>query len=241
MGKTLFVLTRDFGEYENWWGFDNQRRITSLDIDQDRKAIFIRQDARPFSAYSNTINNQLKGGLPDEIGIIIHKHGNDEAAAIIRNGLPNEVKERVKFCTWYGTGLEGFWDRTDDNKELPYNAFKIAVHSNLYQTAAFERVWGFFLFRNDAVLEAKIQIFQNILNDKAPDQKVVKLLRENVAGFDRLFEGFVQELTPGASEDGGEVLDFYKHFEKFTQQSADIFSTEYQTAYEKLRDALDVE
>ncbi|MEA2173826.1 MAG: hypothetical protein QOD00_1418 [Blastocatellia bacterium] len=242
MRKTLFVLTRDYGEYdENWWGFDNQQRITSLDFDQDRKAVFIRQDDRPFHAYSNTIAKELQGDLPDEIGIIIHKHGNDEVAAGIRNGLPDKVKERVKFCTWYGTGLEGFWDRTDENKELPYNAFKLAVHNNLYQGAAFERVWGFFIFRNDAVLEAKIKIIQNILNDEAPDRETLKVLRENVAGFDRLFGDFVQALMPGAVENGGEASDFYKRFEEFTQLSGDIFSTEYQTAYEKLRDALGVE
>lgn len=241
MGKTLIILTRDYGEYNDWWGFDSETRITLLDFDRDHRMIFIRQDGRGFDKYQRTIANELGKSLPEELGILVHKHAGEEVAAEIRKSLTDEIKERVKFCTWYGTGLAGFWDETEVDKELPYNVFKIAVRENLDQAAAFDGVWDFFLVLNEAVLEAKLALIQGILNEKAPARETMNLLREKVAGFDKYFADFVRALARGNGERLDDASDFYNRFEQLAQLSGDIFSTEYQTAFKKFRDALGVE
>jgi RNAse (barnase) inhibitor barstar len=204
-------------------------------------------DGRAYSEYRNTIANVLMNSLPEELGIIVHKYGGDDVAAVIMDSLTDDIKERVKFCTWYGTGLAGFWDEAELEKDLPYNVFRNAVRDNLAQTDAFDRVWGFFLVLNEAVLEAKLALIQSILNEAPPAPETVNLLREKVAGFDRHFGDFVRVLTPNEgreSEDGERhegASNFYKRFEELVQLSGDVFSREYQTAFETFRDALGVE
>ncbi len=238
MNKTLIIITNSDDECgEGFWDFDKNTKHKYLEIDPSRRAIINKRDDDEYTESRTDISELLKESPADEVGIIIHSAQGYADAAGLRDKLPDEVQVRLKFCAWHSSKLAGFWDEPPhENKTLPYNAFREAVLSGVEKAEAFERVWNFFVY--DPVTEARLGLIDCILNEKAPDPKsgMVKLLREKVAGFDKHFEDFVRALTPSTV-----ASDFYGRFDEFTAQSPDVFSTEYQTAYEKLRDALGVE
>jgi hypothetical protein len=221
MSKTLIIITRDNGEYDTFWKFDNLDDpvpITRKEI-EDCKVIFIKKETDfSFESYSKDISNEFNVNPSDEIGILIHAANGEDDAQKLRNSLPDEIKSKLKFCTWYSTTLDGFWDENDINKSLPYNALKNALETGNGKLAAFNKVWNFFL--GDPVLEAKLELLQDVLNDKAPEDNVLVLLRKNLPDFDNRFKQF---------EDSEKL------------HNGDIFSMEYQTAFESFRDSLGIE
>lgn len=217
MSKTLIIITRYINEYDDsFWAFGDEP-ITHKEIAEDYKAIVIKRARQDdlFADYCNDIVSELTENPPDEIGIIIHLlNGNDEANCI-REGLPEQIRARLRFCKWYSSTLDGFWDGTSDENDLPYNAFRVALHSDSGQLAAFNRLWNYFLC--DPVLEAKLELLHNILDDEDPNEAILALLRKKIASFDEFFRDFKDA------------------------SGNDIFSVEYQYAFETFRNSLDLE
>lgn len=243
MNKTLIIITDSDDESgESFWNIDKDTKREYLEIDPTRRAIIIKRDDDEYTESRPDIVALLNENPTDEVGILIHfAQGNTQASGL-RDSLPDEVQVRLKFCDWHSTKLIGFWDDPPhENKTLPYNAFREAVLSGVEKAEAFERVWNFFVY--DPVTEAKLGLLDCILNERAPDPKsgMVMLLKDGVAGFDEHFGIFVRALKPSTVEGQEGASNFYERFEEFKRLSPDIFSTEYQTAYEKLRDALGVE
>lgn len=216
MTKTLIIITRPSDEYDKFWGFNNNPVITPKEIDGNSKVIIIKRNQdRKFDAYCNIIADQLGVNLTDEIGIIIHSVNGDNDANRVRDGLTDEIRAKLKFCTWYSSTKTTFWNENDLSANRPYNMLRKAIKSGNGQSAALNKVWDFFL--GDPLLEAKLTLLQNILNGEKPSDDILFLLGKELTGFENDFEKFKK--TP----------------------NSDIFSCEYQTAFKIFRDKLGVE
>jgi hypothetical protein len=216
MSKTLFVITSPDNEYDAFWGF-GEIPVIRLEIGGHNNVVFIKRQSlsQPFREFCPEIIQELRDRPSDEVGIIIHLLNGDEVAASIGNKVSAEAKVNVTFSRWYSREQGLFWDGTTDQNNLPYNAFRVAIKKEEGQVEGFERVWSFFLW--DQVLEAKLELLQDILNGETPDKKVLAILRKELGTFDE---------------------DFVK-FEKVPRN--DLFAPRFQRAFEKFRNALEIE
>jgi hypothetical protein len=216
MSKTLIIITSPKDEYETFWGF-GKSPTTHLEIGLHDKVLFIKRHSTTqlFDEFCPEIIQEAGTRPVDEIGILIHLINGDKEANSIEKGLSDETHARLKFCRWYSREQKTFWDGTKQENSLPYNAFRAAIKNGAGQVEAFDRVWDFFLW--DPVLEAKLELLQDILNDKSPEEKVLTVLRQGLPTFD----------------------DEFADFKKLSGD--DLFTPQFQAAFERLRDALEVD
>lgn len=215
MSRTLVVITSPLYEFESFWGFATTLTSADFEVDANNRVFLIRRDRdAEFDEYCPDIDEELRRSPSSEVGIIIHLANGDAKARGVKKGLPPLAQEKVKFSASYSSTLNGFWDGTEDDNGLPYNSFRSAVKNGSDRTAAFERVWNFFC---DQLLEAKLELLQNVLDGESQREETLALLREELSGFEQSYAEFKK--TPGE----------------------DIFSPAYQAAFETFRDALEIE